>query len=465
MLRKLFRILVVSVLGLALLVAALFGVLLVVNLKDQLPSPAVAELQALLDDSPIEVESDENAYLLMLGFGAAPDESPMRVGRERYAWMRNSGTNLLRAEDPHGENFDWWHRSGDDVRTLALTCASPTECGQAFEGETNVGERWLRDGAALHERYRSLLKMPHYRGPDLNYVMTPSPFFGTIQQGRRLYFASLWLAAKRGDATSVTNGLDADLEFWRRVVRDANYLLPKMLAAELAKSQFKYGTMVLEQLPPEAAMGAVPASWRRALDDNERSMRRSVAGEWAFNIASQQYGMSDDFYAGSVLDGNSPGALWERLVQKVAARFYQPQDTSNHIAALMLDIGPAYDVPLTEFDRVTESFRDGLEPTHEPFSLLYNPIGDVVVSLAHTVAVMDYAPRVADIEGVRRAALAAVSMRADDIPPDDIPRRLATSGFTNPYDGTPLTWDPDAQAVVFQGRERTTRARHAIPVY
>ena len=71
-----------------------------------------------------------------------------------------------------------------------------------------------------------------------------------------------------------------------------------------------------------------------------------------------------------------------------------------------------------------------------------------------------YARRVADVEGIRRAALATVTLRDDGVPPSEIASALATSPLRNPYDDQPLRWDASDQAVVFRGLEPGERGEH-----
>ena len=59
----------------------------------------------------------------------------------------------------------------------------------------------------------------------------------------------------------------------------------------------------------------------------------------------------------------------------------------------------------------------------------------------------NYPKRVGDVEGVRRAALAVVTVRAAHVAAHDVPASLATSPLRNPYNDRPFEWD--GEAVVF----------------
>ena len=57
----------------------------------------------------------------------------------------------------------------------------------------------------------------------------------------------------------------------------------------------------------------------------------------------------------------------------------------------------------------------------------------------------------ANMEGVRRAALAAATLRASAISVDEVEAALGTSDLRNPYDGSPLLWNATNRLIVFRG--------------
>jgi hypothetical protein len=90
---------------------------------------------------------------------------------------------------------------------------------------------------------------------------------------------------------------------------------------------------------------------------------------------------------------------------------------------------------------------------------LYNLTGSIIMASA-PADYGSYARRVADLEGIRRAALAVVTLRAEQPPTSDVTPALAASQLRNPYDDQPLRWDQSDQAVVFVGLEPGERGEH-----
>ena len=73
-----------------------------------------------------------------------------------------------------------------------------------------------------------------------------------------------------------------------------------------------------------------------------------------------------------------------------------------------------------------------------------------------------YGARVADVEGVRRAAVLATTLRSRGVAAADVPAQLAASEIRMPYTNGPFAWDLKEGAIVFTGLEASERARHDI---
>jgi hypothetical protein len=63
---------------------------------------------------------------------------------------------------------------------------------------------------------------------------------------------------------------------------------------------------------------------------------------------------------------------------------------------------------------------------------------------------------------VRRAALAAVTLRAAGIASTDVAAALGSSGLRQPYDDSAFRWDAADQAIVFRGLQGGARGEHRL---
>jgi hypothetical protein len=72
------------------------------------------------------------------------------------------------------------------------------------------------------------------------------------------------------------------------------------------------------------------------------------------------------------------------------------------------------------------------------------------------------AKRVADVEGARRAAVLATTLRSSGVSAEDVPAQLAASEIRDPYTNGPFAWDLKEKAIVFTGLVPGERGRHDL---
>jgi hypothetical protein len=184
-----------------------------------------------------------------------------------------------------------------------------------------------------------------------------------------------------------------------------------------------------------------------------------MTGEWMFMsgvLRDFERDMADAFVTEDTLANKAFAAL--------GAPFYQPQDTINRHAERHARVAELLEgVPFVDLEaaanRVTELARQTAREAHPPRSL-YNVVGQMVIGYMADYG--SYARRMGDLEGVRLAALAAVTLHEGSVAPESVPAALARSQLRNPYDGQPFAWDAADAAIVFRGLEAGERAEHRI---
>ena len=429
-----------------------YAILFVSNLDDR---PAIGEIDVLksLQEPTLPVVNDHNSYLYMLGFSGPPDSNPMTLGLARYRWMETARPELRTADDPLSEDFDFRESRSDAIATLAEICSkSELECLRHLESGNTEVKQWLVDERWLLDRYRSLVDMQAFREAIPFELLAPLPSYGVMFEGQRLHIIDAWQTATDADAEGVRAALDRDLIYWRMVLENSDALITKMIATAAIIRHFKLGNLVLRRLPQDVAADGIPASWRTAISDEERSMKRSLAGEWTYfdqptmKIATDSANPFGDWMG--LTDSNT----WDRIAWILLKPFWQPQDLSNRHARLMLDLGNAFDVPYSEIPCTIGLANDLQESAHQPFSRLYNFTGDLVMA-ANYWGFSDYAVRVSDLEGIRRAALLVAELRADGVPKDEVGPHVRASEIANPYTNEPFLWVDSEDVVVFRGLE------------
>ena len=138
-------------------------------------------------------------------------------------------------------------------------------------------------------------------------------------------------------------------------------------------------------------------------------------------------------------------------------------DYKNRYAAFITGVSDTLDVPYPAHPAAALRARALAETTSaQAFDHpLYNWPGNALLK-AGPPDFVRYAVVVADLEGMRRLALLAVELRAAQVLPAEMPRRLQEAVLRDPYDGKPFRWDASAGALVFVGRQDLPRGRYAV---
>jgi len=139
----------------------------------------------------------------------------------------------------------------------------------------------------------------------------------------------------------------------------------------------------------------------------------------------------------------------------------QEQATLNAHAANLAHLSEALDVGPSELPRTMKALRT---PNGEWVPGLYNPVGFTLL-LVGKDAYAQYAPRVSDLEGVRRAVLLASELRPDVCAcKAEMEKRIDASTLKNPYSDEAFAWDNASRGIVFTGLADAPRGRYVVPL-
>lgn len=440
MLRKIMKIVGWTAGGALGLAALLYLAGLAINRSDRPPSPATVRLASLYRGRPAVADAD-NAYVYLMGFHAPRERDPFEAGLSRVTWIRSAGDAPLDpAGDPLPNAFD---NAPPRVDRLSAGCGdNAPDCAELLDVSAAAFDEWAAANGWWLERYRAMIERSAWQEivPVGSPAVVATSFGITDAQTALLFQAGV--LAERGDAAQVGSLLAGDARFWRMVLQSSDSVITKMIAVGALRRNFEWGNLALRKLPPPSAAAAVPGEWRTPFTAPELSLRRVIAGEWHY--VSGMFGRMPA----------SSGAF---------GRFFQSQDTLNRIAGYYSSVADTLDAPLEGYAAVTTRAGQTLEELREeglPPRSLYNPLGKLLLAQGGLADFSRYAARVADLEGMRRGALAAVTLRTEGVQLSSIQAALRTGAARNPYDGEPLLWDESRAAIVFRGLERGTRGDH-----
>jgi hypothetical protein len=335
--------------GLVALAVVVYLVALVVNWNDQPPSEAAVRLAQLSRERPPAADAD-NGYVYLAGFSVASEEDPRVWGARRVAWAEK-----VLAQPPAapvagfpGEEHDFKRGRSDAVRALSEACAKlDAACRDALEaGDAGIAE-WLAAEGWLLARYKTLLAHAGWREPVPWDERVPLPPYGQVGEGQRLLLAEAWTLAGRGDAAGVRTLVEADVRFWRHALAEADNLIPKLVAAAALRRHFAWSNLILRRLPPAAGGNAVPQLWKEPLSNAERSMLRSLAGEWAFlDRTIRRAAESGQPFAS---EDALPPTSAQRVMLRMSNPMFQVQDTGNQHAELLVSVAEVLEVPYEQY--------------------------------------------------------------------------------------------------------------------
>ena len=429
--RALIKTIAITIAGTLALALLLYYALFFVNLHDREPSALSVQMAQDYEARPAVAE-EENGYVYAMGFAS-----------RRYREPR----------DPVIANF----------RKACLHSAS-AECIGTFIHGDDVYERWSATDGELLQQYSQLIAHPGWKEPAPVDIKAPIPPYARFMDGQRLSLLHARRLVHERNYHAAHRLLENDLRFWRHVLESADSLISKMIATAALARHFELGNLILRDLDPQAAALVMPEDWRVPLSDDERSLRRCMVGEWM--LTSGLAKSLEPYYRPEVAKeiSKKDGHWGRRMFATVARPLYQPQDSINRYAAVYFHLGELLDAPLDRYEVARTAAKEFAARTAEdawPPGSLYNVLGSWILSQS----LADYSKsgaRVADIEGVRRAALAAVTLRAAKVDAKDVARALETSDLRNPYRGRPFVWSAKEPAIQFIGLAPGERGVHLL---
>jgi hypothetical protein len=461
MLRKVLVVLGWAAGGLVALFIVLYLIVVAINWHDAEPSAVALRMEERFEARPA-VRDEDNAFVYVMGFDVEPGESPAEIGLKRIDWLRKSEgmAELDLAADPLGNRSDTRAARHPLITSYYEACGrGGADCSAAFQAVNLKFDEWNGSEAWLLERYRTLLDIASWREFVSSHATAPLASYGRVFEGQKVLLLHARIRAAKHDAAGARELLSEDLRFWRGVLESSDLLITKMLATSAVNRHFKLGADVLRQLPPEQVPEAVPDAWRMEITDAERSMQRWMTGEWMY-VSGIIRRLDRDLAVTVPMEDGIAANVWTSL----SAPLFQPQDTINRYAKFYTRVVEELEgVTLAEYEAAANrvsGLSDSL--TNDSFlpKSMYNIVGQKIIGYGADFG--SYVRRVGDIEGVRRAALAAVSLHQGRVAGDDIPAALAASPLRNPYDGEPFAWDATAGDIVFRGLERGERGEHRI---
>jgi hypothetical protein len=408
---------------------------------------------------PHGVADADNAWLYLMGLGAAADTDPIAFGRQRVdayeARERERGMQPASAAEQALKKDPVPFQSADvDGNKLTFICdlEQPGCLRWARESAKNL-EKLEQLNALRLARYRKLLQLQSFEE-----VSTPSegnlnPDIGNDNAlYRALILRDLNEPTRRGDAFERLAALS---DFWRRVGAQAQGMVMKQIAARMLLGAAR----VVDGFVDEYGVGAIDAAHDSiatvlrassvAQHDLELPLRRDALG-FKRMLDKIMLGPIDTLRFCHPVNGVS--CLKEWLI----AQAYAPQATLNERASLFQGELERYRADARDYDAAGQRWGELMErhmflgKAHESArALAYNMTGKTLAYISVGAAV--WSGQLYDTDGVQRLVSAKLAALSQHIPPAALPNWLAAlpDASSNPY-GDGFHLDPALREIYFE---------------
>lgn len=424
------------------------------NWNDEAPNAAALELsQPLAHD----VADADNAFLLLVGIGAAEGEDPMAFGRRRVDAFNADGVAATRPASSADAVPPQWPQLPQDS-TPELCPWRIVDCLDWTQTHADTLQRLRQANALRQRRVATLLTLPQWDNVYRMAVDTPYPETRDLALYYDLTALDAGTALASGDAAALaaaTQRMADTVRFFRRVQGRSQDLISLMISVAAISRQHRLLEAMLDRLDQKQIAALQPlidvivAAPATAMDWNETLRREyqvvaQVTDEETLNLATDYR---------RCREAGRDKCLGRRIV----GLGFKPQATRNRLAENYLGILHAMQQAPAQLKRAMAGAVDAARernPDTESFggllrTLVYNPIGKVLAAVG--MPTFNYAERVHDAEALRRSLVAKIQALQRGLAPADIPAFLATlpPQLANPWTGQPLDWDPRQREIGF----------------
>lgn len=416
-----------SLKAISITLAIALGVLFIPNLRifDETLDPEITRRIADLPPPPLQ----GNAALYLYGLPAADDMSPATVGEAVIRLLQQKRaegkTANLNDEEHHaiygGSNLDKdWRERYDERCNVRLD-------KHCFAKQLAlVKDNPVKDPRLLKQldRYRELIRQPHFieahRGMDFH---SPLPDFHQIWLLGRITTAQAYLTGTRTEFIAVTQ---ADMAFWRLVLRESQTLVGKMVATAALQKNLLNISFTLKEIPSlsDEETQAL-TSLLKPLTQDEVMIDKALTGDLSIMVESQR----------DLLKHFSPDPSFRKLILSL-----MEQTTASANLHFKQTYLPAYKLSQMNAPEFYLNAQKPLTPLR--FSRLnpYNLGGKI--QLAKIWPVADYIGRAHDLNGiytlVRLQLSTVTSLKNLEAPKEQVfqqtlKKLLDDPEFRNPY--------------------------------
>ncbi len=404
----------------------------------------------------VTVAPEQNLDVALWGFEASPDRDAIVAGKEIVGAISKLEAHRAGNEAPVE------HAALLGNKPLRFASSRKYSCSETIKNcvaALRAADAELQKEAIEHsiyvDRYRQLRSYPQLAETVPKSIGAPFHNWSNLLRISELVDAQIVRDAaepeRRKDALAE---LAAEMALWRRVTQQADLLITKMIGVAALQRKMRLASELLAEYPEiagknEATMAAISAP--QSIEDV--SMRRVLDGEFLYSANFLLAGDKNQIEA-ELKDGN--GWMWKAIF---ALGAFKKNATVNRSYANLREAGEFYSQSsnvVAETEAVFQAKIDQFDP-YSPKSILYNPIGKVLVSVANPNW-GNYAFRMHDLAAYSRLLELQRRIALQKIPREQIPAFLAAEkNLADPYSNQPMQWDAASGKLSFAAHSEKFR--------
>ncbi|WP_049723231.1 hypothetical protein [Gilvimarinus polysaccharolyticus] len=416
-----------------IIIAGLFITILLYINREDLPPSSDALYYIEARDQTLYSSEQKNAYIGLLGLAPPAELDQWQAGKKVAASLKQCSPNSwnkickplfegeLKITPKASEYFSNCRKEGNQCQALSAALDKP---------------KLLAENSLLLNRYQNLLSSDYYHQTTSINIQAPLPSYQHLIQGQKLYLLQLYTLA----TDDIKPLLQNDLDFWRLMLKDCDILICKMVAVAGVKNHFGLAGVFLTTMPSEQKKQLLPSSWATPLSNQERSLKKSLVGEYQFFSNTTDPQALEFFYASD----EAPNAI-EIPFYRLTSQLFKPQASLNLAATMYRNTERTATL---SFSALAAHKKKAPQPAEKiKGNFLYNPVGRLLAASSEAWIFDTYSYRITDLEGIRQLSLAAAHLD----PNKDIQNQLNQLPYKNPYTGKAFSYNNNHKTINFDG--------------
>lgn len=444
--RKALKWLLVTALGLLVLLLACWFLL-----PDETLHPEARNILA----APPRVVPEQNAFYLLLGLPASPELDQFQVGRKIVAAqvvaVREQG--YLARFDPSSFHGAKPYQGRIPSVLYCHSSRSTAHCLTALRAHRSELEAERRTQDPYVQRYRALRNYPHFEETTTPAGFAPFIDWQTVLVLGELVDASIAFDMEHPERRAAALAeLQQEITLWRRVGREADFLIDRMLIAVLLHHKYRLLSELLTDYPAIADQHrALVAQMTAPLTLADTDLGRVLNGEFRVGALEVENMVQEPKLTPRIGPDQEPSRWTEKLALRLCMR---PTATLNLIFSQLTRSGNFYAQSASQIASRTDAIFETYQISYlDPRLWLYNPMGKILVSLPGST--QSYSLRLHDLAGYTRLLELQRQIAAAQLPDERVGPLLASvdASLRDPYSGQPMTFDPVSRTISFRPKD------------